>query len=110
MNDTTFTIISTLFWIIFGTSFVVIILRMRIYKILEKTYPKEYKEMGKPTVFWNSSPKTTLMYFFKFLWNREYMTYNNKKLESLGNISRILFIIQMVGLVVIFITMFKHMP
>ncbi len=109
MSDKTFEIISILFWTVFIMSVVFTMLRMRMYKILEKEHLKKYEEMGKPTVFLRSSISTIFL-LIKFLWKREYIELNDKDLTSLGNLMLVLFVIQSIGLFIIFIIMFNHMP
>ena len=79
-----FSFIVPLFFILFASVFVWFGLVSRLYKILATDHPQKYEEMGKPTLFWNNSPRSGWL-LVKFIMKREYLGLRNQKLAKLGN-------------------------
>lgn len=82
--DQYFSIFFPLFWVLFGSVLVWFVLVSRLYKILANEHPRKYEEMGKPTLFWNNSPKSGWV-LMKFILKKEYRELKNPKLTGLGN-------------------------
>jgi hypothetical protein len=60
------------------------ILVAKLYKILAVDHPEIYESMGKPTLFWNKSPRSAWA-IMKFIFRREYLALRSEKLAKLGN-------------------------
>jgi hypothetical protein len=87
---------STLFGVLFVSVFVWFFLVFRLFKLLETEHPEKYEAMGKPTLFWNHSPKTSWE-LMKFLFKREYASLGSSKLSFLGNVMLIFIALYFVG-------------
>ena len=79
-----FSFFMPLFFVLFASVFVWFGLVSQLYKILATDHPQKYEEMGKPTLFWNNSPKSGWL-LVKFIMKREYRGLGNQKLVKLGN-------------------------
>ncbi|KPK54328.1 MAG: hypothetical protein AMJ84_01480 [Acidithiobacillales bacterium SM23_46] len=73
-----------LFFVLFASVFVWFGLTSRLYKILATDHPQKYEAMGKPTLFWNNSPRSGWL-LVKFIMTREYLALGNQRLVKLGN-------------------------
>jgi len=94
-----------LFFILFASGFVWFGMVSRLYKTLESEHPDKYEEMGKPTLFWNNSPKSAFT-LIRFILKKEFIRLGNMKLTRLGNYMYWFFIAYVVLFSVLFISVF----
>ena len=73
-----------LFGMLFASVIVWFVLVSKLYKTLESEHPQKYEEMGRPTLFWNNSPRSGWV-LVKFIMKKEYFGLKNQKLVKLGN-------------------------
>ena len=92
---------TALFGVLFTSVFVWLFLVFRLFKLLETEHPEKYKAMGKPSLFWNNSPKTSWE-LMKFLFKREYASLGSSKVSFLGNIMLIFMALYFVGFFFLF--------
>ena len=83
-----------LFAILFLSVFFWFFLLIRLFDLLKSHHLEKYVEMGEPTLFWNSSPKT-VWNTMKFLFRREYMRMDDPRLVTLGNTMLVFLIVFM---------------
>jgi len=95
-----------LFFILFASVFVWFGMVSRLYKTLESEHPDKYEEMGKPTLFWNNSPRSAII-LVRFILKREFISLGNMKLTKLGNYMYWFFIVYVVLFSVLFISVFS---
>ena len=94
-----------LFGVLFLSVFVWFFLVFKLYKLLASNHPEYYEGMGKPTLFWNNSPKSSLV-LMKFILKKEYLQLHDKILEKHGNLMFAFFLVYLVLFTVLFILSF----
>jgi len=95
-----------LFFILFASVFVWFGMVSRFYKTLESEHPDKYEEMGKPTLFWNNSPRSAFV-LVRFILTKEFIRLGNMKLTRLGNYMYWFFIAYLVLFSVLFVSVFS---
>lgn len=66
-------------------------MNMMLFRLLKARHPEKYKEMGEPSLFWNSSMKAGWA-IFKFLMNREHKALNDGVVSLLSDSMLMVFI------------------
>lgn len=94
-----------LFFILFASVFVWFGMVSRLYKTLESEHPDIYEDMGKPTLFWNNSPRSAVV-LVKFIMRKKYIHLGNMNLTRLGNFMYWFFIAYLLLFSVLFISVF----
>lgn len=72
------------------TGFILLIISVnkgkRIVEYLKRKYPKQWKDLGSPTPGYLQSLKRNR--WIKFIWNREYVQFDDQKLTEMGDAQR----------------------
>ena len=97
------------FGILFLIAIIHLFLMKHFFSLLKKRHPKKYKELGEPTVYFNSSMKNQILVFMFFV-KRDYIKLNDSKIKNLCIFLTIYYLIFIILFLTFFITFVSTIP
>lgn len=98
-----------LFYILFGTDFVIVafyfLFLSRLFNLLKNKYPDKFRELGEPSLWWNNSPRNGIR-VVRFISSKDPIFANDKELLNTKKLTSTFLYIGLVNFLLLIILFF----